>query len=97
MRQIDVILQKLGEPYVIKALDKGDAIYRKLETNFEFEVCIVSSKSCTLYVWSVNPRILIGIYESIPPEYLKDILGYYATLYQKLTGRYRVERQDIEV
>lgn len=94
---IDKVVKSLGEPYIIKSIDTGEAIYRKLDTEYEFEVCIISEKSCTLYVWSTNPRTLVGIYTGISASCLKDVLGYYACIYQRLTDQFQVERQDIEV
>lgn len=97
MRLIDKVVKMLGEPYVIKSIDTGESIHRKLDTGYEFEACIISEKSCTLYVWSTNPHILVGIYTGISTKYLKDALGYYACVYQRLTDQFQVERQDIEV
>lgn len=96
MKQIDKILQSLGDPYDIQVFDGEDCIHRKFD-NYEFEVSGTNRKFCTLYVWTITPREVVAIYKHIPTESLKDALGYYACLYQKLTGQFQVERQDIEV
>lgn len=97
MKLIEQVLKSLGSPYCIREIDGGKVIYRRLDTGYEFEVSFRYSDSCILYVWSVDPRTLVGIYENIPISHLKDVLGYYACLYQKLLDRIQVERQDIEV
>ncbi|MDD3253100.1 MAG: hypothetical protein PHV18_11125 [Lachnospiraceae bacterium] len=99
MDRLHKTLQELGTPYEIKSIDLEEVIYRKLETGFEFEVSGIygNSRTCTLYVWSVVPRKIISIYQNIPLANLKDVLGYYACVYQKLTDQFQVERQDIEV
>lgn len=91
------IVKSLGEPYEVKPIDKGPAIYRKLDSGYEFEVVVISNKRSILYVWSTNPSVLVGVYEDIPTLELKDILGHYAFVYRKLLSQFRVERQDIEV
>jgi len=96
MRQIDRILQTLGEPYDIRAFDGEDCIHRTFG-NYEFEVSGTNRKRCILYVWTVSPKEVVAIYADIPTEHLKDILGYYASIYQNIPGQIRVERQDIEV
>lgn len=96
MKTMEQILKSLGEPYCIRKIDGGDVIYRRLETGYEFEVSFRYVDSCILYVWSLEPRILVGIYENIPLDHLKDVLGHYACVYQKLLDRIQVERQDIE-
>lgn len=97
MKLINKVVKMLGDPYIIRTIDTGEVIYRKLDTDYEFEVCIISEKSCNLYVWTTTPRILVGVYTGISTSCLKYVLGYYACLYQKLTDQFRVERQDIEV
>lgn len=97
MRLIDKVVKMLGEPYVVKSIDTGESIYRKLDNGYEFEVCVISEKSCELYVWSIDPHILVGVYTGISAKCLKDVLGYYACIYQRLTDQFQVERQDIEV
>lgn len=96
MRQIDKVLQDLGDPYDIQIFDGEDCIHRKLG-NYEFEVSNTNHKRCILYVWTVSPKAVVAIYENIPTEQLKDVLGYYACIYQKLTDQFRVVRQDTEV
>lgn len=97
MRKIDELVKLLGDPYIIKKIDKGDSIYRKLDTGYEFEVNIISSNNCTLYVWDSNPRELVGIYKGITADSLKDALGYYAAKYRMLPSQFLVEREDREV
>lgn len=97
MRLIDKVAKMLGEPYEVKSIDTAESIYRKLDNDFEFEVCVTSEKACALYVWSTNPHILVGVYTGISAKCLKDVLGYYACIYQRLTDQFQVERQDIEV
>lgn len=97
LKLIDKVVKMLGDPYIIKFIDTGEVIYRKLDNNYEFEVCIIFETSCTLYVWSTTPHILVGVYTGISINYLMDVLGYYACLYQKLTDQFQVERQDIEL
>lgn len=96
MRQIDKILQILGEPYDIQNFDGEDCIHRKLG-KYEFEVSGTHRKNCALYVWIISPREVVGIYENIPTDYLKDVLGHYACVYQTLLPQIRVERQETEV
>lgn len=96
MKSMKQVLHALGEPYCIKNIDGGDVIYRCLDTGYEFEVSFRYAESCILYVWSLDPRVLVGIYENIPLVHLKDVLGHYACVYQKLLDHIQVERQDIE-
>lgn len=96
MKVIDQMLKLLGEPYSIREIDGGKVIYRRLDTGYEFEVSFRYAGSCILYVWSLDPRILVGIYEDIPLDHLKDVLGHYACVYQRLLDQIQVERQDIE-
>lgn len=93
MKVIQKLLQELGSPYEIKVIDLEEVIYRKLNKDYDFEVSSISGKTCTLYVWALNPQEIVGIYENIPIDSLKDILGYYATKYQNLTEKIRVERE----
>lgn len=94
MKLIQEIILLLGSPYTVKKIDQEDVIYRKLDKGYEFEVSKISNKTSVLYVWSTDPRELVGIYEKIPTEYLKDILGYYAVRYQNLTEQFQVLRED---
>jgi hypothetical protein len=94
MKIIQKLLQELGSPYEIKVIDLEEVIYRKLNEEYDFEVSGLSGKTCTLYVWALNPHEIVGIYVNIPIVSLKDILGYYATKYQNLTEKIRVERED---
>ena len=87
MKQLDKLLQSLGEPYDIQDFDGEDCIHRKFG-NYEF---------CILYVWTVTPKEVVAIYKNIPTENLKDVLGYYASRYQNIPDQIQVERQDIEV
>ena len=96
MKQIEKILQTLGEPYDIKAFDGEDCIHRKF-SNYEFEVSGTHRKYCTLYVWTITPRSVVDIYENIPTDNLKDILGYYSCKYQNLLEQIRVVRKETEV
>lgn len=96
MRQIDKLLLHLGDPYDLKDFDGESCIHRKFG-NYEFEVSGSDRKRCVLYVWTVSPQEVIAIYENIPTESLKDVLGYYACVYQALLDQVRVERQEIEV
>lgn len=97
MSLIQKLALELGQPYRVKPIDTGDVIFRELPSGYELELSVVSNKSSTLYVWSINPRILVGIYENIPNLNLKDVLGYYAARYQRLPDHIQVEREDIEV
>ena len=76
--------------------DGEDCIHR-IFANYEFEVSGTSLKYSTLYVWTLVPKEVIAIYKNIPTENLKDVLGYYASIYQNLPCQIQVERQDIEV
>lgn len=94
MKLIQKIVQDLGSPYEIKTIDLEDVIYRKLDTGYEFEVSGISSKKFTLYVWSVGPSKVVGVFPDLPTEYMKDILGYYAVKYQNLSDKIQGERED---
>lgn len=94
MKFLERIVKELGCPYKIRNVDGEDVIFRALDAKYEFEVSAVSGKSCTLYVWTMNPHELIGIYEQIPICSLKDVLGYFAVKYQNLTDQIRVLRED---
>lgn len=96
MSYIEKLVRELGNPYNIEKFDGEDCIHRKFD-NYEFEVSGTHLKYCTLYVWTVSPREVVAIYKNIPTEKLKDVLGYYASLYQNLPEQILVERQDIEV
>lgn len=96
MTQIEKILQNLGEPYDIKTFDQEECIHRKLD-KYEFEVSGTHRKCCTLYVWSNDPHVVMDIYENIPTDSLKDVLGYYACIYQNLPAQIRVARKETEV
>lgn len=97
MRKIDEVLHYLGEPYRITKIDKEDVIYRSFGS-YEFEVSGVSGRSndFTLYVWKTSDvRTIIAIYSGIRgKENLKDVLGYYAAIYQNLLSQIRVEREE---
>lgn len=93
MKAIEKVVQELGAPYQIKNIDLEDVIYRDLGS-YEFEVSGFPKKSYTLYVWAKMPCEVIGIYEGIPADCLKDILGYYAVKYQNLTGQIRILREE---
>lgn len=97
MKLIQKVLQELGSPYEIKVIDLEEVIYRKLNEEYDFEVSGLSGKTCTLYVWALNPQEIVGIYENIPIDLLKDVLGYYATKYQNLSEKIRVLREDRKV
>ncbi len=94
MKLIEKVLQELGSPYEIKVIDYEEVIYRKLNSDYDFEVSGISGKTCTLYVWALSPKEIVGIYDKIPIESLKDVLGYYAAKYQNLTDGIRVLRED---
>ena len=92
MQKINKILEYLGDPYDIRVLDGEECIHRDLG-EYEFEVSGACGKKCTLYVWQSSPRVIAGIYGNIPAEHLKDVLGYYACLYQNLLAGIQAERQ----
>ena len=94
MKLIQKVLQELGSPYEIKVIDLEEVIYRKLNTGYDFEVSGISGKNCTLYVWALNPQTIVGIYENIPIESLKDVIGYYAAKYQNLIEKIQVSREE---
>ena len=94
MTNIKKLLDDLGAPYDIQKIDGEECIHRILDTGYEFEVSGTRKSSCTLYVWKVEPRTIVAIYQNIPVKSLKDILGYYATKYQNLTAQIQVERED---
>jgi len=96
MNLVEKIALDLGSPYIATIIDYENVIYRDLGNNYEFEVSGIKTNHgrCILYVWSIDPKICIGIYENIPVADLKDVLGYYATQYRNLTGQIRVERED---
>lgn len=96
MKKINQLLSYLGEPYDIQNFDGEECIHRKLGI-YEFEVSGTHTNYCTLYVWTSSPREVIAIYKNIPTENLKDILGYYATVYQNLLEQIRVEREEIKL
>lgn len=96
MKQIDKLLQHLGEPYGIQNFDNEDCIHRRFG-NFEFEVSGTAFKTCTLYVWTIFPKEVVAIYKNIPTEHLKDVLGYYACIYQNLPEKIQIERQETGV
>lgn len=96
MKQIEKVLQNLGDPYDIKNIDGEDCIHRKF-SDYEFEVSGAHRKYCTLYVWSITPRTVVDIYENIPTDSLKDVLGYYSCKYQNLLDQIRVVRKETEV
>lgn len=96
MSRIEKLLTNLGSPYEVRIIDGEPCIYRILG-NYEFEVSGTHHAYCTLYVWTVSPRKISAIYTDIPTKSLKDILGYYASLYQNLPAQIRVERQDTKV
>ncbi len=97
MKLIQKVLQELGSPYEIKVIDYEEVIYRKLDNEYDFEVSGISGKTCTLYVWTVSPQEIVGIYDKIPIKSLKDVLGYYAVKYQNLNEKIQVLREDREV
>ncbi|WP_195376744.1 hypothetical protein [Anaerotruncus rubiinfantis] len=97
MRPIDIVREYLGDPYVVTSIDLEDVIYRNLGNGYEFEVSGIRTidSTCSLYVWSENPRQIVGIYRGIKGrKNLKDLLGFYATKYQNLTDQIQVERED---
>ncbi len=94
MKLVEEILKNIGQTYQLKMVDKGPAIYRKLDNGYEFEVDVISKKKSTLYVWKEAPHVLVGIYENIPTDSLMDVLGYYAVKYQNLSDKIQVERED---
>ncbi len=96
MKHIEKLLKHLGEPYDIGNFDGEECIHRKFG-NYEFEVSGTHRKHCTLYVWTISPKDIVSIYADIPTDHLKDVLGYYASIYQNLPDKIRVERQEIEV
>lgn len=96
MTVIEKTVKMLGEPYTIKNIDGEDCIYRKLE-QYEFEVSGISQKFFDLYVWTISPRKVVGIYTGISSATIKDTLGYYAFRYQNLQNQIRVEREEIRV
>lgn len=96
LKRIEYLLRYLGEPYDIVNFDGEDCIHR-IFANYEFEVSGTSLRYSTLYVWTLVPKEVIAIYKNIPTENLKDVLGYYASIYQNLPCQIQVERQDIEV
>lgn len=96
MRQIDKLLQTLGEPYDIQGFDGEDCIHRKFG-NYEFEVSGTGRRHFVLYVRTVSPRVVVAIYKNILTEHIKDVLGYYASIYQNIPDQIQVERQDIKV
>lgn len=93
MKKIDELLSDLGNPYDIQNFDGEDCIHR-IVGKYEFEVSGTHTNYCTLYVWISSPREVIAIYNNIPTENLKDVLGYYATVYQNLLEQIRVEREE---
>lgn len=96
MKQTGKILHDLGHPYGIKNFDGEDCIHREF-SGYEFEVSDTHRKYCTLYVWSTAPRTVVDIYENIPTESLKDVLGYYSCKYQNLLEQIQVVRKETEV
>lgn len=71
MRQIDKILQTLGEPYDIQNFDGEDCIHRKFG-NYEFEVSGTHCKFCVLYVWTISPKVVVAIYiKAFQPKVLR--------------------------
>jgi hypothetical protein len=94
MKLIEKVLQELGSPYEIKVIDFEEVIYRKLNNEYDFEVSGISGKTCTLYVWALAPQEIVGVYNKIPIDSLKDVLGYYAVRYQNLSDKIQVERED---
>ena len=96
MSLLQKIIAELGKPYTIRNIDQESVIYRELDTGYELEVSGIKSISgtCILYVWSVNPRMMIGEYDNIPVAELKDVLGHYAFKYRNLYEKILVERED---
>lgn len=98
MRQIEKVLQYLGEPYSITQVDKEDVIYRDLGNGYDFEVSGVhnGSEHFSLYVWKLEPyREIVAIYHDIHgAEQLKDVLGYCAFKYQNLQEKIQIEREE---
>lgn len=96
MNLVEKIASDLGSPYIATKIEYENVIYRDLGNNYEFEVSGIKSirGKCILYVWQVNPKICMSIYENIAVADLKDVLGYYATQYRSLTCQIRVERED---
>ena len=97
MKGIYAVQSYLGDPYMVTTIDGEAVIYRRLGNGYEFEVSGVKSASgpYILYVWSSNPREIVGIYAGIKgQEVLKDVLGYYSVKYQNLTNGIQVERED---
>ena len=99
LRQIDKVLQYLGEPYSITQINGEDVIYRDLGNGYDFEVSGVhnGSKHFSLYVWQIEPhKEIMGIYHNIrDAEQLKDVLGYCAFRYQNLQRKIQVEREEL--
>lgn len=95
MKRIEQICGQLGSPYRITTIDLEEVIYRDLG-DYEFEVSGIweGKKLCTLYVWATKTREIVGIYDKIPIDSLKDILGYFAVKYQNLLEKILVERED---
>lgn len=44
MKLINKVVKMLGDPYIIRTIDTGEVIYRKLDTDYEFEVYIIFRK-----------------------------------------------------
>lgn len=90
----------LGEPYILKKLDRwgGPVIYRDLGNGFDVEVFSATNyRTWLINVWQRTPHTeLMGIYE-VPGDHLKDTLGYYAARYLGLVSQYRVEREDLPI
>lgn len=93
MSYLQKLKEYLGAPYTIKEIDGTDTIYRKIGDNYELEV--FKPGTLTVYVHSVNPRSIVGIYTGIKDqEDLKDFLGYLVTKYQNLLEKVQVEREE---
>lgn len=96
MSLLQKLVSSLGNPYIVRRLDRESIIYRRLDNGYELEVSGIRSMSgkCCLYVWKEVLRVLTGIYSDIPVKDLKDALGHCAFKYQNLSEKIRVERED---
>ena len=96
MSLLQKLVSSLGNPYIVRRLDRESIIYRRLDNGYEFEISGIQwvSGKCSLYIRKENPRMLVGIYHDIPVKFLKDALGHYAFKYQNLSEKIRVERED---
>lgn len=96
MSLLQKIVADLGAPYTIRKIDGEYLIHRELDTGYELEVSGILSLAgkCVLYVWAINPHIMVGMYSDIPVVDLKDILGHFAFKYRNLGVKIQVERED---